>query len=240
MDPINWVNVELSLNIHGVALKLQLPIPTEAVPASVMLPVFQGLSNTFTELASRLLEKSEVRISCTKGCGACCSQAVPLGEIEVYHISRVVERLPEPRRSQVRERFAKSAQHFRDIGWLEQLQASKPEEIREQVIAYFFEAQPCPFLEDGSCSIYEDRPIACREYLVTSPFEWCSNPRNEAIRVLSLPAQAAGKIRNLVKSGHFAPYPILPMIFALDFSNEFPENEVIQTGEAWLSDFFQG
>ena len=34
---------------------------------------------------------------------------------------------------------------------------------------YFQLGIPCPFLEEESCSIYHDRPITCREYLVTSP-----------------------------------------------------------------------
>jgi hypothetical protein len=32
----------------------------------------------------------------------------------------------------------------------------------------------CPFLEDEACSIHADRPLSCREYLVTSPPELCA------------------------------------------------------------------
>jgi Fe-S-cluster containining protein len=39
---------------------------------------------------------------------------------------------------------------------------------------------PCPFLEDESCSIHPDRPLVCREYLVTSPAELCAGPRRKA------------------------------------------------------------
>jgi len=34
---------------------------------------------------------------------------------------------------------------------------------------------PCPFLDnDGCCSIYAQRPLACRALLSTKPAEWCS------------------------------------------------------------------
>jgi Fe-S-cluster containining protein len=36
-------------------------------------------------------------------------------------------------------------------------------------------ARPCAFLENGECSIYPDRPLICREYVVTTPAEHCSH-----------------------------------------------------------------
>ncbi len=42
---------------------------------------------------------------------------------------------------------------------------------------YFHLGIACPFLEDESCSIHADRPISCREYLVTSPAVNCADPK---------------------------------------------------------------
>jgi hypothetical protein len=35
-------------------------------------------------------------------------------------------------------------------------------------VRYFLQGVACPFLEAESCGIHPDRPLACREYLVTS------------------------------------------------------------------------
>lgn len=38
-----------------------------------------------------------------------------------------------------------------------------------------FHGFPCPFLEQGICSIYDDRPFACRKHVVlTSTNFWCN------------------------------------------------------------------
>ena len=55
-------------------------------------------------------------------------------------------------------------------------------------IEYFKFGIACPFLEDESCSIHPDRPMACREYLVSSPAENCRTPRPDNTDKLSLDA----------------------------------------------------
>lgn len=45
----------------------------------------------------------------------------------------------------------------------------------------------CPFLEKESCSIHRDRPLVCREYLVTSPPAACAEPGSGQIRQVNIP-----------------------------------------------------
>lgn len=52
---------------------------------------------------------------------------------------------------------------------------------------YFALGVPCPFLEDESCSIHPERPLTCREYLVTSPAEHCAKPTPVAVEGVHLP-----------------------------------------------------
>src|SRR5262249_43913345 len=129
-------------------------------------------------------------ISCRKGCGACCRQAVPITTVEARRLRELVDELPEPRRSEVQARFAEARRRLTEAGLLEKL--LYPEqwtegEARTLGVAYFQQAIACPFLESESCSIYHDRPMACREYLVTSPAENCSRPTAEGVRCLPLP-----------------------------------------------------
>ena len=71
-------------------------------------------------------------ISCKKGCGACCSQPVPVAEIEAYQIAELVENLPEPRRTEVKERFDKAFAHFAEIGWFEKLSEAPNKRIKNR------------------------------------------------------------------------------------------------------------
>ncbi len=46
--------------------------------------------------------------------------------------------------------------------------------LRNLAAEYFRLRIPCPFLEDERCGIHPVRPLACREYLVTSPPAACA------------------------------------------------------------------
>jgi Fe-S-cluster containining protein len=61
---------------------------------------------------------------------------------------------------------------------------------------YFSKGIPCPFLEDESCSIHENRPLICRQYLVTSPASHCRKPSAETISRVPL---AADVLRALIR-----------------------------------------
>ena len=105
--------------------------------------------------------------------GNCAPLALP----EARRIRDLVEGLPEPRRTRVKERFAAARARLADAGLLASLEGPQtvgPRETLQHGEAYFALGVACPFLEDESCSIYEERPLICREYVVVSPPERCA------------------------------------------------------------------
>ena len=52
---------------------------------------------------------------------------------------------------------------------------------------YFNLQMPCPFLREESCTIHPHRPVACREYNVTSPASWCADPYSHDIVKVRMP-----------------------------------------------------
>ena len=235
----DWVTGEISLSVDGAPLNLKLTVPANPVKPQLMLPIFQQLANSFTDIGVEMVEREHLQISCQKGCGACCRQPVPLAEIEVYHIAALVENLSEPRRTEVRSRFAAGVAHFQAMGWFERLAACTDEvALKEAVRAYFFEGVACPFLEDESCSIHPDRPVACREFLVTSPPENCSDPDESTVRQVPLPINASDGVRNVGRSQNLGKHNFVPFIRALEWAKSHPENFKRKTGTEWLGEFF--
>jgi Fe-S-cluster containining protein len=235
-----WVTGNVRLSVEGKPLDLQMTVPAKPVKPQRMLPIFQQMTNSFVEMGINALPDNE-KISCQAGCGACCSQAVPLAEIEAYKIAEMVENMPEPRRREIKERFEKAFAHFAEIGWFEKLQncAGKTNKEQEQVILdYFREGISCPFLEDGACSIHPDRPLACREYLVTSPAENCSNPTAKTIKMVEIPIKPSKPVRNLGRAAQIAGVDFIPMVLALKWAENNAENFPEKTGEQWMADFF--
>lgn len=248
-DTGEWVTGNVVLRIAGRPLELQMTVPANPVKPHRMLPVFQQMTNQFVAMSVDAAASEGKQISCKAGCGACCRQPVPVAEIEMYRIAELVESLPEPRRSEVRQRFADAVEHFETMGWFSRMQecgqlakTEPPDEVmkkvQEAVMDYFHEGIPCPFLENESCSIHESRPVACREYLVTSPAENCAEPTAATIEKLDLAVKPSVTLRFLGASGNFADLGLLTLIRSLELTARFPENLEQRTGEAWMADFF--
>lgn len=201
----NWATGKIKLSVRGKPLEVQISVPAQPVKPQRMLPIFQKLTNLFVEIGVEESKSKGQEISCTKGCGACCRQPVPLPEFEAYNIAEIVEKMPEPRRTDVKKRFDKAVAHFTEIGWVERFENCadyEQKERREVFLDYFREGIACPFLVEESCSIHQDRPIVCREYLVTNSPEHCSNPTKENVNVVKIPIAPA---KSLFKFGQKKP-----------------------------------
>ena len=110
--------------------------------------------------------RPEIDISCGPACGACCRQAVPVTAAELRAVRAWLDALPDDERRGHDERIAATA---------EALAAADAEAtgIADER-AYFALGIACPFLVDESCGIHPARPLACREYVVTSDPAHCA------------------------------------------------------------------
>ena len=237
-----WITGQVKISIGGFPVEMSMTVPAKPVKPQRMLPVFQKITNSFVEMGVENIKSSGEEISCKAGCGACCRQAVPLAEIEAFQIAELVENLPEPRRAEMKERFENAAAHFAKIGWFERLTecAGKSKAEQEKVILeYFHEGVPCPFLIDESCSIHADRPLICREYLVTSPAENCANPSAEGVKLIEIPAKSSKTVRKIGQTKPFAGLDFIPLVLSLKWTEKHADNFPEKTGEKWMADFFQ-
>ncbi len=153
-------------------------------------------------------------ISCGKGCGHCCSLFViaSLQECEclVYHLYHNQAELVHFVDSfqSWRERTLKIEDIFRRINRIQALMVAgraTAEDIKTfdaDCDAYAAQANPCPFLKDDACSVYEVRPYVCAAVVSASPREWCRprHPRQTDIEHFKL----------TLNHGEDAPYFALP------------------------------
>src|SRR5262245_56987035 len=99
--------VTTEVELAGPDWKLRTRISVPAGPAKLgdLLPVVNSLADAVVNVGIQSVEKAGQKVSCKAGCGACCRQLVPISEVEARRIRDVLDELPEPRRSVVRERF---------------------------------------------------------------------------------------------------------------------------------------
>ncbi|MEZ5343918.1 MAG: YkgJ family cysteine cluster protein [Pyrinomonadaceae bacterium] len=100
---------------------------------------------------------------------------------------------------------------------------------------YLQEGIECPFLENEICSIHSARPLACREYAVTSPAENCSEPTEETIEPLpvSVPVSATAHKLSAGIIGDGKP-GYIPLVSALKWSKDNPDHYPRKTGPEWM------
>jgi hypothetical protein len=178
MQNEDWITGNIRISLGGKPLDLQMTVPAKPVKPQKMLPILRQMTDSFVGMAENAIENAGGKISCQKGCAACCRQAIPLAEIEAYKIAEMVNDLP-------------------------------------------------------------DRPLACREYIVTSPAENCSKLTAKDIRMVNLPIKPSDTIRKITNSKNInKSVNFVPLILALEWAklntDEFPE----KTGERWMAEFF--
>jgi len=161
-------------------------LPPRGSPVTAILPLFLGIGEALLAASGRESCKQGLVPSCGPGCGACCRQLVPISLTEAAYLrEEVIPNLNDEHRKRVEERIAAAKDRLETAGLQEELEAlpenSDPAKRQSLGLRYFLTGIPCPFLENESCSIHPHRPLACREYLVTSPAACCAKPQDGGV-----------------------------------------------------------
>lgn len=179
----------ITFSLGGRSVSLQIQVPGGAVGPTRLLPLVHSLTDMAVDASVQALDEP---VSCAAGCGACCRQLVPVSGTEARAIHTLVHAMPPVRRDAVLARFRDAIEHLRQAGLLERLREFDRLSASERSamgLAYFRTRLPCPFLEDESCSIHAERPVICREFLVTSDPRHCAEPSPATTRRVRLDAR---------------------------------------------------
>ncbi len=236
------ISVRVELSAPEWQLQTTMSVPKDPITLKDILPLAFSFADAVVDSAANGAKEGGRTISCKKGCGACCRQLVPLSESEAHWIRDLVDRLPESRRGEIRQRFERALQRLSESGLLEKLRHPENWQTGEGwsiAMDYFRLGISCPFLESEACSIHIDRPVKCREYLVTSPAENCRQPAAENIKMVELPFQmwlAMARLNRAAASDRKIPW--VPLILALEWTDTHPESTHARPGQELLKEFF--
>jgi len=186
----------------------------------MLLPILQNLTDTVVQIAE---QSAPGTVSCRKGCDACCRQMVPISAAEAHGLAATIDALPPQHAAAIQERFDVACESLEDAGLMPRLlnrKALSAEELQQLDRDYFAAGIACPFLEDHACSIHAVRPLACREFLVTSPAQHCRNPTADKVVQLPLPAKVSVALWGREDQGW------LPLLLARGFVAKYPEKPV--------------
>ncbi|HEY2414744.1 MAG TPA: YkgJ family cysteine cluster protein [Pirellulaceae bacterium] len=230
--------VHLHLQVLDQQRTITLNVAAGDGPIGDVLPVARQLSEQLTAIGIETAARDGRQVSCRAGCGACCRQLVAISLPEAMALADVVAAMPPERQVVVRRRFAEALDRLEANGLLEPKQPDRDRYLTQPTAAgrsvaaplaqrYFRQGIACPFLEEESCSIYADRPLVCREYLVTSPAEDCDRLFETPVERVELPVRVGNVMVQLAHRVGGAPCETIPLVLALEFAeahrDEFKE-----------------
>jgi Fe-S-cluster containining protein len=211
------VQVDFTLGIGAGRLDASVVVPKGRVTLTQILPALQSLCSNIMGATVEQVESEGHKISCKAGCGACCRQMVPLSIFEAEGLADWIRTLPQERQDELARRFDAALIALRDGGILERMHPEMWGEGTEEATAklavdYLKQRVACPFLEEESCSIHPIRPLICREYLVTSPAEFCVLPARKHVVGVPVPVKLSTVLFRMgaqVEGGHRGWIPLV-------------------------------
>ncbi len=192
-----------------------------------LVPEAYKLADRIVREAVKREAKLGSEIPCTKGCAACCRSLIRVSIPEALYIYERLLESERPWRDEILERFQQARETLKQNGLAETLERDlvrQPEDVsydhRLHLLSHQYLALrlACPFLDDEICSIYSWRPVACRQYLVTSPASWCVDPFANNVRRVSLPLHVTDLLAQGTADVLDEPFRMIALPLALNWA----------------------
>jgi len=190
--------IPLDLDLCGKNLHFDISVTSNLVSLEAIVPIARIISDKIADVAvQENLDKGE-RVPCRQGCTSCCNYLVTASSAEIFSI---VDNMKKNDSS-----FRKYIQRNALLACKKILKKRPPEfrghnQLNKLSTWYKSLNISCPFIFEGSCSIYDIRPISCREYFITGSSDACKG-KSSAAQVLDLPLSVANILNDLCNQLH--------------------------------------
>lgn len=227
---------DISVTTPAGPVTVSVDVPAYFVPVASIVPSMRRVGEAAQALEERRAVAQGAAVSCKKGCAACCRMLIPVSAPEAFAMADTINAWPADRREATLARMAVARARLEQAGVLSDLRevAACERQLGDDAFepinhAYYALRLPCPFLVEESCSIYDDRPAACRELLVTSPAELCQDLERSPVRPLPVPLRIGTVLALLWSDLGGGPARFIPLPLAL----EWAERHVQEGARSW-------
>jgi len=232
-----FIHAQLQLNIGDTPCEFDISVPEDETGPEAALPFARELTNKIVDIAAQDAERDGKHITCSKGCGACCAQLVPISETEARLLGQYLQSQPESLRTVVLERFQQAKARLEQADLWQNLihpQQLSVEDARTLGKHYFSLNIPCPFLVQGACSIHPQRPLTCREYLVTSDAKYCNVPNPQEVKTVTIPKRVSNAYARLYEEDSAYVSNWVPLITSPFWNTTHPAQPKQRKGPEWI------
>jgi len=168
--------INFNLNIFDEVIRLRIGVTDSPVKLADIVPLARVISEKIVRITSEKNRREGINITCRKGCAGCCrSCLVPVSIPEVLRLQDEIFSRPQQQRSRMLQSCVSAARRILNQRppelFLNQAAPDSPDSmavLNELSRWYVSLRTACPFLSEGICTIYEQRPSACMEYFVAN------------------------------------------------------------------------
>jgi len=183
--------VSFELDIFDKVLRFDIGVTNKQARLSDIVPLARTISSRVAVAVLDTLNESGQIVPCCKGCSACCEYLIPLSIPEVFRLHEELLTMPVDRGGRYLAACLEKAETILgkgsgEFGAKEQVKYGQFQ--KEQLSQWYSGLKiACPFLSDGICSLYSQRPMACREHIITGSAFFCSNNVADEPAVFRMP-----------------------------------------------------
>jgi Fe-S-cluster containining protein len=185
--------IGLELNIYGKKLNFKIIACGNARLADIV-PAAAAICDKIIDITIEYKRSKNENVPCRKGCSACCDYFVPLSPPEALYFRQEIFNKPLFQHNLVMRKYLHAA------NWL--IKHSPPKQVLDsfskisagspemKALADWYAGLKitCPFLRDGLCTIYKQRPFVCREHFVSGPAGGCHG-KSRKMQIIDMPVQ---------------------------------------------------
>jgi len=189
--------VDRKICIGDTSMFFHIEVMNRYVGLSDIVPMARTVCDAIVDVTIGQAEKNGHAVSCRKGCSACCRYLVPLSIAEVCRLQHEFLQVPDDRRIPILKSCVESASAILAHGPSDiEDKADNLPALSEWYIGLNIQ---CPFLLNGLCSLYEMRPLACREYYVSSRPALCQIGSTDTPNIVRLPVSTLESLGTLIE-----------------------------------------
>ena len=212
--------IGLELDVLGKEVDFRIDVGQGQARLADIVPLARTICTKITDVVVESIRSDGGRIPCRKGCATCCAlYLVPLSVPEALRLNEEISAAPPHQRESMLKACLLAARRILSQNPPESFipqatEASKLGPVDLNLVSSWYTSLKlsCPFLYNRVCTIYEQRPLACREHFVKGSAGACRGERGTA-EVVEIPVQIPNVLAQLAGEleGVSAEAVILPL-----------------------------
>jgi Fe-S-cluster containining protein len=212
--------IGLELDILGETLNFHISVGSGRAKLADIVPIARTLCDRITEIVVKSTCHEGNHIPCGKGCSTCCERClVPMSVPEALRFKEEIDAAPAYQRESVWGACLRAARLILSQklpkAFIHQTEVSQSRPVDLNLVSNWYTSLNlrCPFLYNHVCSIYGQRPLACREHFIKGP-AWACGGLSGIAEVLEMPVQLPNVLGQLASEleGTGMEAVILPLV----------------------------